>query len=182
MSGIRERGRSGISPIGAVSSFLFSILLSSLSIRFLGLFCSDFLFLKFIYFRLLHFPGRSKSPVDTLSYPLVHQFFVPVRDKPVVKPRRRTQKQAVDKLTEQEREQEQAGHTTARYRVFGMTARMLVDVARVAYAEEPEFEHNSHFGDEDMISRLRKIGRLSAMRKPSDELTKEDMQRAAKLS
>ena len=102
----------------------------------------------------------------------------------MVKPRSRTQsqKQAVDRLTEQEHEQEQAGHTTARYRVFGMTARMLVDVARVAYAEEPEFEHNSHFGDEDMIARLRKIGRLSAERRPTDELTKEDMQRAAKLS
>lgn len=105
----------------------------------------------------------------------------------MVKPRNKdsqsqSQKDAVAKLVEQENEQEQAGHTTARYRVFGMTARMLVDVARVAYAEEPGFEHNSHFGDEDMIARLRKIGRLSAQRRPSDELTKEDMQRAAKLS
>lgn len=103
----------------------------------------------------------------------------------MVKPRSshsQSQKEAVDQLAEHEDEQEQAGHTTARYRVFGMTARMLVDVARVAYAEEPEFEHNSHFGDEDMIARLRKIGRLSAQRSRSDQLTKEDMQRAAKLS
>lgn len=114
----------------------------------------------------------------------MHQFFVPIRDKSVVKPRSRTriQKHAVDKLAEQEHAQEQAGHTTTRYRVFGMTARMVVDVARVAYAEEPEFEHNSHFGDEDMIARLRKMGRLSAERRPSDGLTREDMQRAAKLS
>ena len=63
-----------------------------------------------------------------------------------------------------------------------MTARMVVDVARVAYGEEPEFDHNSHFGDEEMIARLRKMGRLSAERRPSDELTREDMQRAAKLS
>ena len=114
----------------------------------------------------------------------MHQFFVPIRDKSVVKPRSRTrsQKLAVDKLAEQEHAQEQAGHTTTRYRVFGMTARMVVDVARVAYAEEPEFEHNSHFGDEDMIARLRRMGRLIAERRPSDGLTREDMQRAAKLS
>lgn len=59
---------------------------------------------------------------------------------------------------------------------------MLVDVARVAFAEEPEFEHNSHFGDEDMIARLRRMGRLSEKRRAGDELTREDMQRAAKLS
>ncbi|KGO44092.1 hypothetical protein PEXP_055470 [Penicillium expansum] len=47
------------------------------------------------------------------------------------------------------------------YRIFGMTARIIVDAARVAYAQEPEFEHNSHFGDEEMIARLRQSGRLS---------------------
>ncbi|KAJ5970989.1 uncharacterized protein N7479_000907 [Penicillium vulpinum] len=47
------------------------------------------------------------------------------------------------------------------YRIFGMTARIIVDAARVAYAQEPEFEHNSHFGDEEMISKLCRLGRLS---------------------
>ncbi|KOS39482.1 hypothetical protein ACN38_g9685 [Penicillium nordicum] len=46
------------------------------------------------------------------------------------------------------------------YRIFGMTARIIVDAARVAYAQEPEFEHNSHFGDEEMIAGLRQLGRL----------------------
>ncbi|OGE54348.1 hypothetical protein PENARI_c006G11476 [Penicillium arizonense] len=69
-----------------------------------------------------------------------------------------------------------------RYRVFGMTARMLVDAARVAYAQEPEFEHNSHFGDEAMIAKLRRLGRLSAVRKASDGLTRETMEKASKLS
>lgn len=69
-----------------------------------------------------------------------------------------------------------------RYRVFGMTARMIVDAARVAYDQEPEFEHNSHFGDEALIASLRRMGRLSAMRKPSDELSRETMEKAAKLS
>ncbi|KAJ5555629.1 hypothetical protein N7535_008063 [Penicillium sp. DV-2018c] len=68
------------------------------------------------------------------------------------------------------------------YRIFGMTARIIVDAARVAYAREPEFEHNSHFGDEEMIAKLRRLGRLSAVRKASDELTRETMQKAAKLS
>ncbi|KAJ5769369.1 hypothetical protein N7520_003928 [Penicillium odoratum] len=69
-----------------------------------------------------------------------------------------------------------------RYRVFGMTARIIVDAARVAYDQEPEFEHNSHFGDEAMIAKLRRLGRLSAVRKSSDQLTRETMERAAKLS
>ncbi|GLA62568.1 hypothetical protein AtubIFM56815_007094 [Aspergillus tubingensis] len=109
----------------------------------------------------------------------MHQFFVPVRPKEVVKPKSRTeeQKEAVSQLEEQEK----ASQVT-RYRVFGMTARMLVDVARVAYAEEPEFEHNSHFGDEAIIEKLRKMGRLSPIRRTGDQLTRRDMEMAAKLS
>lgn len=68
------------------------------------------------------------------------------------------------------------------YRIFGMTGRIIVDAARVAYAQEPEFEHNSHFGDEEMISKLRRLGRLSAVRKSSDQLTRQTMEKAAKLS
>lgn len=74
-----------------------------------------------------------------------------------------------------------------RYRVFGMTARILVDAARVAYGKEPEFEHNSHFGDEDMIKRLMRIGRLSAEKRKGEVLTRDVMMKAkreggAKLS
>ncbi|CAG7922374.1 unnamed protein product [Penicillium olsonii] len=68
------------------------------------------------------------------------------------------------------------------YRIFGMTARILVDAARLGYAQEPDFEHNSHFGDEEMIAKLRRLGRLSAVRKPSDQLTRQTMEKAAKLS
>lgn len=67
-----------------------------------------------------------------------------------------------------------------RYRVFGMTARILVDCARVAYGEEPEYEHNSHFGDEDMIDRLIKIGRLQEKKKEGEVLTRDVMMEAAK--
>ena len=64
------------------------------------------------------------------------------------------------------------------FRVFGMTARILVDAARVAYGEEPAFEHNSHFGDEEMIGRLLDIGRLSEVRRRGEVLTKEVLREA----
>ncbi|PSN63513.1 hypothetical protein BS50DRAFT_679765 [Corynespora cassiicola Philippines] len=67
------------------------------------------------------------------------------------------------------------------FRVFGMTARILVDAARVAYGEEPDFEHNSHFGDEDMIARLLQMGRLSEERKKGEMLTKDIMRKASKI-
>ncbi|KAL4870899.1 hypothetical protein BDV12DRAFT_184239 [Aspergillus spectabilis] len=89
----------------------------------------------------------------------MHQFFVPINPHTVVKPQPHNQEQekAEHRLQEKEREGE-----VTRYRVWGMTARILVDVARIAYNEEPEFEHNSHSGDEDLIRKLRGMGRLEA--------------------
>ncbi|KAJ5965408.1 hypothetical protein N7481_012122 [Penicillium waksmanii] len=110
----------------------------------------------------------------------MHQFFVPVNER-VVKPRGGGQSLSQQRAVEKLEAQEQSG-LVQRYRVFGMTARIIVDAARVAYGREPEFEHNSHFGDEAMIAQLRRMGRLSARRQPSDELTREMMERAAKLS
>ena len=68
-----------------------------------------------------------------------------------------------------------------RYRVFGMTARILVDAARVAYGQEPTFEHNSEFGDEDMMGRLMRMGRLGPERKREDRLTRDVMKLAARM-
>lgn len=62
-----------------------------------------------------------------------------------------------------------------------MTARILVDAARVAYGVEPEFEHNSHHGDEEMIGRLLKMGRLTEKKRKGEELTKEVLERASKM-
>jgi hypothetical protein len=73
----------------------------------------------------------------------MHNFYVPSSDQPVAWA-----------------EAPATTMTMNRFRVFGMTARILVDAARVAFAREPEFEHNSHFGDEDMIGMLVKQGRL----------------------
>jgi 8-oxo-dGTP pyrophosphatase MutT (NUDIX family) len=67
------------------------------------------------------------------------------------------------------------------FRVFGMTARIMVDAARVAYGEEPEFEHNSHFGDEELIGRLLGMGRLSEVRRKGEEITKEVIREASKM-
>jgi hypothetical protein len=67
------------------------------------------------------------------------------------------------------------------FRVFGMTARILVDAARVAYGEEPDFEHNSHFGDEEMIGRLLRMGRLSEKRGKGEVLTNDLLRAASKI-
>lgn len=64
------------------------------------------------------------------------------------------------------------------FRVFGMTARILVDAARLAYGAEPEFEHNSHFGDEEMIGGLLGMGRMGEVRRSGEELTPEVLRRA----
>lgn len=101
----------------------------------------------------------------------MHNFFVPVTNQTVVKPKHsESQKAAADELS-----------GLSRFKVWGMTARILVDAARIAYAIEPEFENNSHLGDENMITRLRRIGRLAEMRRPGDELTQEIMEKASKL-
>jgi hypothetical protein len=55
--------------------------------------------------------------------------------------------------------------TMNRFRVFGMTARILVDAARIAFGREPKFEHNDHLGDEDMIGMLVRGGVMDAEEK-----------------
>ncbi|KAF3390464.1 Peroxisomal coenzyme A diphosphatase 1, peroxisomal [Penicillium rolfsii] len=138
------------------------------------------------FLKLVNTEGRGKGDWYKGSWSMwhqsqwrMHQFFVRSTNH-AIKPRipgNNAQNAAVDTLTRQE----QTGQVQA-YRVFGMTARIIVDAARVAFAREPEFEHNSQFGDEEMIDKLRRLGRLSEIRRPGDELTKEMMERAAKLS
>jgi hypothetical protein len=103
----------------------------------------------------------------------MHNFYVPVAGQTVTKPRSKISRLSLPEADPLD------GLT--RFRVFGMTARILVDAARVAYDEEPEFEHNSHFGDEDMIGRLLKIGRLTEKKREKDELTREHLREAAKI-
>ncbi|KAL8331670.1 hypothetical protein RB593_002195 [Gaeumannomyces tritici] len=79
----------------------------------------------------------------------LHYFFVPVDRQRVTRPRPREDGQAA---LGDEPDGDDAAE--ARFKVWGMTGRMLVDAARIAYAEEPEFEHNEQFGDEPMIEEL----------------------------
>lgn len=104
----------------------------------------------------------------------VHYFYVPVNHQRVTKPRVREGGLAA--IAEQlDEDEEDAG----RYMVWGMTGRMLVDAARVAYAREPEFEHNSHFGDEAIIERLAGAGRLTEKKRPAAvELAQEEAKKA----
>lgn len=81
-----------------------------------------------------------------------HSFYVPVNNQRVSKPRRDS---AQGKLAEElDKEEEDEG----RFRVWGMTGRILVDAARIAYNEEPEIEHNVTFGDADIIVRANEEG------------------------
>ena len=66
----------------------------------------------------------------------MHHFYVPINNQVVAKPRRR--EGGLSAIAEQPEEEEDAG--LIRYKVWGMTARILVDAARLAYGEEPNFE------------------------------------------
>jgi peroxisomal coenzyme A diphosphatase NUDT7 len=104
----------------------------------------------------------------------MHYFYVPVHDQAVARPRVREGGQAA--LAE---EAEEEGAPT-RYKVWGMTARMLVDAATLAYGEQPEFEHQAHFGDEKIIEALERMGRLGDKKKEGSVITPDDLREAAK--
>ena len=119
----------------------------------------------------------------------MHNFFVPINNQRVSKPKVREGGQAAfaEALDEEEEEGMQ------RYKVWGMTARMLVDAARLAYGEEPDFEvirtlpvlylvdtvkHNTHHGDEQMIENLHNMGRLGEKVPGGPDLTDVDLKTA----
>jgi peroxisomal coenzyme A diphosphatase NUDT7 len=65
----------------------------------------------------------------------MHNFYVPISNQVVTKPKVR---EGGQKAIAEQLDEEEEGMT--RYKVWGMTARILVDAARVAYGEEPKFE------------------------------------------
>ena len=71
-----------------------------------------------------------------------------------------------------------------RYRVFGMTARILIDCARIAYSEDPQFDHNRNLGDEEMIRGLIGMGRMTdeTTKKSEKPLTRETLVEASKAT
>lgn len=130
----------------------------------------------------------------------VHQFFVPVTEGRVV---RGGQVEQVDDGSSEgppaqvpedtplhmrrDPRTAQAGSAAvdplqqARYRVYGLTADILVDCARIAYGQEPDFVHKHTVGDEDLIGRLLQLGKLGPIRGKKDLLTRELMEKASKL-
>lgn len=104
----------------------------------------------------------------------VHYFHVPVTHQRVTKPKVREGGLAAIAEHLEDEEEEEAG----RYMVWGMTGRMLVDTARIAYAAEPEFEHNTHYGDEALIERLAAGGKLTEKkRRPEGDLVSEEVKK-----
>ncbi|KAK5624538.1 hypothetical protein RRF57_000254 [Xylaria bambusicola] len=95
------------------------------------------------------------------TYPWrVHNFYVPVHTQRVTTPKVREDGLAAfgDDVPENER-----APPVDRFLVWGMTGRILVDAARIAYAREPEFEHNDHYGDEALIEQ--QTGRMMTEKK-----------------
>lgn len=105
----------------------------------------------------------------------MHNFFVPLRSTPEreLRSSRRILEQSTTKTSHS---QERAG-IVKRNRVFGMTARILVDTARVAYAEVPEIEHDHKVGDEDVIAVLK-----DTTRQLDDKTRRGPLKKRAKLS
>ncbi|KAI8163794.1 Peroxisomal coenzyme A diphosphatase 1 [Colletotrichum sp. SAR 10_70] len=97
----------------------------------------------------------------------VHNFYVPVDDQRVTTPGNamdadHPQGNLAEKLEEEQDQQR-------RFKVWGLTAHMLVDAARIAYGKEPEFECNPHFGDEEIILQAEREGSLVDKKRKRDE-------------
>jgi peroxisomal coenzyme A diphosphatase NUDT7 len=62
------------------------------------------------------------------------------------------------------------------FRVWGLTAHILVDSARIAYGEDPEFEFTSDIGEEKTIRRLLANGRLAGEKKKNSTIPRGEME------
>lgn len=85
----------------------------------------------------------------------VHNFYVPVNNQRVVKPDNEDVATPIPDPLENGNgtpaQGEKIEEVAERYRVWGMTAKILVEAASLAYARRPEFEHNEVWGDEKII-------------------------------
>lgn len=96
----------------------------------------------------------------------VHQFYVPVNNQRVTRPRRASAQGNLGEAPEEDHQQQGQQGQEGRFKVWGLTARMLVDAARIAYGEEPEMEHNEAYGDYDIILRAEEEGVFSEAGEP----------------
>ncbi|KAK0763163.1 hypothetical protein N5P37_004148, partial [Trichoderma harzianum] len=85
----------------------------------------------------------------------VHNFYVPVNNQKVSRPRRGSAAQ-IELADQLEVSQDHQG----RFKVWGLTGRVLVDAARIAYNEDPEMLHNLDFGDYEVIKIAQEEGAL----------------------
>ncbi|WQF77958.1 Putative NUDIX hydrolase domain, coenzyme A pyrophosphatase [Colletotrichum destructivum] len=97
----------------------------------------------------------------------VHNFYVPVDDQRVTTPGNAMEADHPQSNLAEKLEEDKVG----RFKVWGLTAHMLVDAARIAYGKEPEFECNSHFGDEEIILQAEREGSLVEKKRKRDEST-----------
>ncbi|KAF9879242.1 NUDIX domain-containing protein [Colletotrichum karsti] len=99
----------------------------------------------------------------------VHNFYVPVDDQRVTTPGNAMEADHPQSNLAERLEEE--GEKGGRFKVWGLTAHMLVDAARIAYGKDPEFECNPHFGDEEIILQAEKEGSLVDKKRKRDEVT-----------
>lgn len=92
----------------------------------------------------------------------VHFFHVPVNTQRVAKPKASNQSTGGNEGTVSRTDTEtETVIEPGRYKIWGMTAHVLVDAARIAYDEQPEMECNPHLGDEELILKAAAEGRLA---------------------
>ncbi|KAK5990468.1 Peroxisomal coenzyme A diphosphatase 1 [Cladobotryum mycophilum] len=77
-----------------------------------------------------------------------HNYYVPINNQKVSRPRQASaaQVEASNRLEDDQGDED-------RFRVWGMTGRVLLDAARIAYQEVPEMEHNEDLGDGEIIEK-----------------------------
>ncbi|PTB81442.1 hypothetical protein M440DRAFT_1346286 [Trichoderma longibrachiatum ATCC 18648] len=105
----------------------------------------------------------------------VHNFYVPVNNQRVSRPRRGSAAQ-IELADQLEVDQDHGG----RFKVWGLTGRVLVDAARIAYDEEPEMEHNLDFGDLKVIQIAQEEGALDESHE-NGQPVKRDEDKPAKM-
>ena len=105
----------------------------------------------------------------------MHNFYVPKRPSSILKTSESstidsTSRTATSIFNVATRGSGPAGENEDFYRVFGLTARILVDAARIAYGRDPDFEFNEGIGEEELVAGVVE----AALAKEAQEKTKTE--------
>ena len=101
----------------------------------------------------------------------MHNFFIP---KTHIGPTTRKDGTAIGYDSEKESQEADS------YKVWGLTARILIDSARIAYGEDPESEFNQEIGEEVMLKRLWDRGRLKEERVRGKVMARKEVENERK--